>query len=111
MQVNLFLKKWCITSIVIGITAFLTPGFSISGGIISLFISALAIIVLDTIVQNFTNTDTTPFKQGTKSFFLAALVLYLAKFIVPNFHIGIIGAFIAAFILGIVDSIIPGRKE
>ena len=102
------LLRVLITSIVIAIAAFLTPGFTINS-LGSLLLAAVVIGVLDYLVQKFTGVDATPFGRGIAGFLVAAIILYVTKFIVPGFNISIIGAVIGAVVIGVVDAIMPGR--
>ena len=97
-----------VTAIVVGIAAFLTPGFSINN-LWSLILAAVVIALLDYLVQKFTGINATPFGRGMTGFIVAAIILYATKFIVPGFNISIWGAIIGALVIGIVDAIMPGR--
>lgn len=102
------LLRILITSIVIAIAAYFTPGFTIDG-IGSLLLAAVVIGVLDYLVQRFTGIDASPFGRGIAGFLVAAIILYVTKFIVPGFGISIWGAIIGALVIGIIDAIMPGR--
>lgn len=102
------LLRVLITSIVIAIAAFFTPGFTVNG-LGSLLLAAVVIGVLDYLVQKFTGVDASPFGRGIAGFLVAAIILYVTKFIVPGFNISIIGALIGALVIGVVDAIMPGR--
>ncbi|NLY76773.1 MAG: phage holin family protein [Tissierellia bacterium] len=97
-----------VTAIVIGIAAFLTPGFSIDN-LWSLIMAAIVIAVLDYLIQKFTGVNASPFGRGITGFIVAAIILYATKFIVPGFNISLWGAIIGALVIGIIDVIIPGR--
>ncbi|WP_313755658.1 phage holin family protein [Tissierella sp.] len=97
-----------VTAIVVAIAAYFTPGFTIDG-IWSLLLASVVIGVLDHLVQRFTGINASPFGRGITGFLVAAIILYVTKFIVPGFNISIWGAIIGALIIGIVDAIIPGR--
>ncbi len=97
-----------VTAIVVGIAAFLTPGFSINS-LWSLILAAVVIALLDYLVQKFTGVNATPFGRGITGFIVAAIILYATKFIVPGFNISVWGAIIGALVIGIIDVIIPGR--
>ncbi|MCF6459470.1 phage holin family protein [Clostridium sp. Cult3] len=97
-----------VTAIVVGIAAFLTPGFSINN-LWSLILAAVVIALLDYLVQKFTGVNATPFGRGITGFIVAAIILYATKFIVPGFNISVWGAIIGALVIGIIDVIIPGR--
>lgn len=97
-----------VTAIVVAIAAYFTPGFTIDG-IWSLILASIVIGVLDHLVQRFTGVSATPFGRGISGFLVAALILYVTKFIVAGFNVSIWGALIGALVIGIVDAIIPGR--
>lgn len=102
------LIRLLVTAVVVGIAAFLTPGFSINN-LWSLLLAAVVIAVLDHLVQRFTGVNATPFGRGITGFIVAALILYATKFIVSGFNITVWGSIIGALIIGVVDAIIPGR--
>lgn len=97
-----------LTAVILGITSFFTPGFSISG-MWSFLIAALVISVLDYLVESFMGVDASPFGRGIKGFFIAAIILYVTQFFVPTMSVSIIGAILAALAIGVLDAIIPGR--
>ena len=97
-----------VTAIVVAIAAFFTPGFTIDG-MWSLILAAVVIGVLDHLVQKFTGVNATPFGRGISGFLVAAIILYVTKFIVAGFNISVLGALIGALVIGVVDAIIPGR--
>ena len=103
------LLRILITAIVVAIAAYFTPGFTIDG-IWSLLLAAVVIGVLDYLVQRFTGIDASPFGRGIAGFLVAAIILYVTKYIVPGFGISIWGAIIGALVIGIIDAIMPGRE-
>lgn len=97
-----------LVAVVLGITSFFTPGFTITG-LWSYIIAAVVITAIDYLVEKFMKVDAAPFGKGLKGFAIAAIILYLAQFIVPNMRVTILGAILAALVIGVVDAIIPGR--
>ncbi len=97
-----------ITAIVVGLTAFFTPGFSIDG-LWSLLIASVVIGVLDYLVERFTGMDASAFGKGIKGFLITVVILYVTRLIVPGFHVTWVGAIIGAIVIGIIDMIIPSR--
>lgn len=93
------LLRILVTSIVVAIAAYFTPGFTIDG-IWSLLLAAVVIGVLDYLIQRFTGIDASPFGRGIAGFLVAAIILYVTKFIVPGFNISLWGAIIGASIYG-----------
>jgi uncharacterized membrane-anchored protein len=97
-----------ITAIILAITSFFTPGFSITG-LWSFILAAIVISVLDYLVESFMGVDASPFGKGIKGFVIAAVIIYVAQFLVPSMSVSIIGALLAALAIGILDAVMPGR--
>lgn len=97
-------------AIVLAITAFFTPGFTINN-IWSLAIAAIVLTVIDYLIVKFTGLDATPFGKGFVGFVLAAVTLYVTQYFVAGYSISWIAAIIGAVIYGVVDYIIPGNQQ
>ena len=97
-----------VAAVVFGITAFLTPGFSIDG-IWALIIGAIVLAVLDYLVAKLIGVEASPFGKGIVGFITAAVIIYATQYFVAGFNVTIWGAIIGALIFGIVDAIIPGQ--
>ncbi|MBP2031759.1 uncharacterized membrane protein YvlD (DUF360 family) [Clostridium algifaecis] len=102
-----YILKLVFTVIILAITSFVTPGFSIAG-LWSYIIAAVAISVIDYIVERFMGVDASPFGKGLKGFIIAAVILYLTQFIVPNMRVTVLGSIIAALVIGVLDAFMPG---
>jgi len=100
--------RFIVTSIILAITSFLIPGFVIAG-IGSIMFAALVISILDYTIEKLMGIDASPFGKGLKGFAVAAIILYIAQFLVPGMGVSIIGAIFAAIFIGILDAILPGR--
>lgn len=103
-----FIVRLVVGAIVLAVTAFLTPGFTISS-IYTLLLAAVVIALLDYLVFKLLKLDASPFGRGITGFIVAAAIIYLTKFIVSGYNISLFAALIAALIYGIVDALIPGR--
>lgn len=97
-------------AIVLAITAFFTPGFSINN-IWTLAIAAIVLTLIDYLIVKFTGLEATPFGKGFVGFILAAVTLYVTQYFVAGYSISWIAAIIGALIYGIVDYIIPGDQR
>ena len=97
-------------AVVLAITAFFTPGFSINN-IWSLIIAAVVLTVIDYLVTKFTGLHASPFGKGFIGFALATIILYVTQFFVSGYSISWIAAIIGALIYGVVDYFIPGNQE
>jgi putative membrane protein len=103
------LVRWLVSAIVLAVTAFLTPGFTISG-IWSLIIAAAVIAVLDYLVQRVLGVDATPFGRGLTGFIVAAVIIYVVKFFVTGYNVTVLGAILGALVYGVINLLIPGKS-
>ena len=99
-----------VAAIVLGVTAFFTPGFSINN-IWSLGLAAIVLTVMDYLITKFTGLHASPFGKGFVGFALAAIVLYVTQFFVAGYSISWMAAIIGALIYGVVDYFIPGNQS
>ena len=97
------------SAVVLAITAFLTPGFAISG-IGPLIVAAVVLTVLDYLFVKLLGIDASPFGRGIVGFVAAALILYLTQFFVAAYSITVLSAIIGAIVYGIVTYLIPGNE-
>lgn len=97
-------------AVVLAITAFFTPGFTINN-IWTLAIAAIVLAIVDYLVIKFTGLHASPFGKGFVGFALAAIVLYVTQFFVAGYSISWMAAIIGALIYGVVDYFIPGNQQ
>ena len=97
-------------AIVLAITAFFTPGFSINN-IWSLALAAIVLAIMDYLIIKFTGLHASPFGKGFVGFALAAITLYVTQFFVAGYSISWMAAIIGALIYGVIDYFIPGNQE
>lgn len=98
------------SAIVLAITAFFTPNFSINN-IWTLAIAAVVLAVMDYLIVKFTGLHASPFGKGFVGFILSAVTLYVTQYFVAGYSISWLAAIIGALIYGIVDYLIPGNQE
>lgn len=103
-----WIMRLIFVAIVLAVTSFLTPGFTIRG-MWSFLLAAVVITVLDYLVERLMGVDASPFGKGFKGFIISAIIIYLTQFLVTNMRVSIIGALLAAVVIGIIDAVIPGR--
>ena len=101
--------RFIASAIVLAITAFFTPGFSIND-IWTLALAAVVLTAMDYLIVKFTGLHASAFGKGFVGFALAAVILYLTQYLVAGYTISWIAAIIGAFIYGVVDYFIPGNQ-
>ncbi|NFK13132.1 phage holin family protein, partial [Clostridium botulinum] len=97
-----------VSMVVLSVTAFFTPGFTISG-FWAVLLAAVIISAIDYLVEKLMGVDASPFGRGLKGFVISAIIIYLTQFLVPTMRVSIVGAIIAALVIGVIDAILPGR--
>jgi len=97
-------------AVVLAITAFFTPGFSINN-FWSLAIAAIVLTIMDYLITKFTGLHASPFGKGFVGFVLAVVTLYVTQYFVAGYTISWMAAIIGALIYGVVDYFIPGTTE
>ena len=97
-------------AVVLAITAFFTPGFTIDN-IWALAIATIVLAVMDYLIAKFTGIQSSPFGKGFVGFALAAITLYVTQFFVAGYSISWMAAIIGALIYGVVDYFLPGTTR
>ena len=101
--------RFIVAAIILGITAFFTPGFSINS-IGTLILAAVVLTVIDFLISRFTGLNASPFGKGFVGFVLSAIVLYATQYFVAGYTISWMAAIIGALIYGVVDYFLPGKQ-
>ena len=109
-KVPQFIGRLITAIIVLGITAFFTPGFATS----SIWIVALAVLLLtafDFVISTFTALFTHPIVKGIIGFVLCAITLYVVQYVVTGYGISLISALLGALVYAIVDYMLPAEED
>lgn len=100
--------RFVVSALVLIVVSWLSPGFVVSGGFVGALIAALVIAVLGYVAEALLGDRVTPQSRGLVGFITAAVVIYLAQFIIPSLlSVSIVGALISAFIIGLIDAFVP----
>ena len=109
-KVPQFVGRLITAIIVLGITAFFTPGFATS----SIWVVALAVLLLtvfDFTISTFTALFTHPIVKGIIGFVLCAITLYVVQYVVTGYGISWIAALLGALVYAIVDYMLPATNS
>ncbi len=109
-KVPQFVGRLITAIIVLGITAFFTPGFATS----SIWVVALAVLLLtafDFVISTFTALFTHPIVKGIIGFVLCAITLYVIQYVVTGYGISWIAALLGALVYAIVDYMLPAEED
>jgi len=98
--------RFIVSALVLLVVGWLVPQFSV-GGFWSAFVLALVIALLGWAIEGIFGKRVTPFGRGIVGFLASALVIWLAQFVVSGVSVSVIGALLAALVIGIIDLFIP----
>jgi putative membrane protein len=102
-----FIVRFIISALVLMLVAAILPGIKVAG-FTGALIAAAIIAILGYIVEKLLGDRISPQSRGLVGFVTGAVVIYLAKFIIPAFiSVSVIGALLAAFVIGIIDAFVP----
>lgn len=98
--------RFIVAAVILMLLGYVVPGFShLSFG--QALLAAIVIAALSWLIDLVAGRGFTPYGRGFIGFLIAAAVIWLAQFVVPGMHVSIVGALIAAFLIGLVDLFIP----
>ena len=105
-----FIGRLITSILILGITAFFTPGFTAS----SIWILALSIAILtivDFLIDNFTKIYFHPFVKFFIGFILSGIALFLVQYFVIGYMMSAISIFLGALVYGLVDYMLPSEEH
>lgn len=98
--------RFIVSALVLMLVGFIVPAFEVGGFWSALFL-ALVIAVAGWIIEGIFGKKVTPFGRGIVGFLASAAIIWLSQFIVGGVDVSIIGALLAALVIGIIDLFIP----
>ncbi|MBP1993519.1 phage holin family protein [Paenibacillus eucommiae] len=98
--------RFVVSALVLIVVSWLVPGFHV-GGFWSAILLAIVIAVGAWVIEGIFGKRITPFGRGIVGFLISALVIWLAQFLVTGVSTSLIGALLAALVIGIIDLFIP----
>ena len=99
--------RFVVSALVLLVVSWLIPGMQVAG-FTGALIAAVIIAILGYIAEALLGKNISPRSRGLVGFVSAVVVIYLAQFIVPNMiSVTIIGALLAAFVIGLIDAFVP----
>jgi putative membrane protein len=89
------------------LVAYLIPGIKVSG-FVGALIAALVIAGIGYLIEMAFGDRISPRSRGIVGFITAAVVIYLAQFIIPDYlSVSLLGSLLAALVIGLIDAFVP----
>ncbi|MHB0884969.1 MAG: phage holin family protein [Bacillota bacterium] len=98
--------RFVVSALVLLFVQYIVPGFRIAG-FWNALLAALVIAVIGWVIEAILGRRVSPQSRGLVGFVVSAVVIYLAQFLVPTMRVTIIGALLAALVIGVIDALVP----
>lgn len=98
--------RFIVSALVLMFVAFIVPGFAPLTFWHAL-LAALVIAALGWVIEATMGRQVSPFGRGIVGFIISALVVWATQFFVPGMQVTVLGALLAAIVIGIVDLFVP----
>ena len=98
--------RFIVSALVLIGIGYIVPGFSMVG-FGNALIAEIVIAVLGYVIESIFGERISPQSRGLVGFITSAVVIYLTQFVVEGLSVTIIGALLAAFVIGLVDAFVP----
>lgn len=98
--------RFIVSALVLMLVGFILPGFKSLTFVHALF-AAIVIAALGWVVESLLGKTVSPYGRGVVGFIVSAVIIWAAQFVVPGMAVSVIGALLAAFVIGIIDLFVP----
>lgn len=98
--------RFVVSAIVLMVMGMVIPGFRVFG-FVNALIAAVVIAAIGWAIEALLGERISPQSRGIVGFLVAAIVIYIAQFLVPGMTVSILGALLASLVVGIIDAFVP----
>ncbi len=98
--------RFVVSAIVLLVLGMVLPGFSVFG-FTNALIAAIVIAAIGWAVEAVLGERISPQSRGIVGFIVAAVVIYVAQYLVPGMRVSILGSLLASLVIGIIDAFVP----
>jgi|CZCB01.1.fsa_nt_gi putative membrane protein len=98
--------RFVVSAIVLLVLGMALPGFSVFG-FRNALLAAVVIAAIGWAVEAVLGERISPQSRGIVGFIVAAIVIYVAQYLVPGMSVSVLGAFLASLVIGIIDAFVP----
>lgn len=106
VQLMAHIVRFVVSALVLMFVGFIVPQFTV-GGFWSALLLALVIALVGWAAETLFGARITPFGRGIVGFLASAVIIWLAQFVVGGVSVTLVGALLAALVIGIIDLFIP----
>ena len=106
MKIFGLIIRFVISALVLMFVSFLLPGFNVGGFVGALF-AAIVIAILGYVADMVMGKKKASQRRGLVGFIVAVIVIYVAQFFVQAMSVTVVGAVLAAAVIGVIDMFLP----
>lgn len=100
------LVRFVVSALVLMFVGLVVPGFYIAG-FWTAILAAIVIAALGWVTERLFGHRVSPYGRGIVGFIVSAVVIFVAQAVVPGMRVTILGALLAALVIGIIDLFVP----
>ncbi len=105
-----FIGRLIASILVLGVTAFFTPGFTFSNWWI-LGIAIIALTVVDFLISTFTKLYFHPVVKFIIGAILAAIALFMVQYFAIGYTLSVFSICLGALVYGLIDYMLPSKEQ
>src|SRR5690625_4457456 len=94
--------RFIVSALVLMFVGFIVPGFAPLTFFHAL-LAALVIAAIGWVIEATMGARVSPFGRGVVGFIISAVVIWATQFFVPGMQVSILGALLAAALIGVID--------
>jgi putative membrane protein len=98
--------RFVVSALVLLFVGLIVPGFQVVG-FWNALLAALVIAAIGWVIEATLGKSVSPYSRGLVGFLVSAIVIWATQFVVPGIRVGVLGALLAAFVIGIIDLFVP----
>lgn len=102
--------RFVVAAIVLMFVGFLVPNFAING-FFNALLAAFVIAILGWVIEALFGKEVSPYRRGVVGFLISAVVIYATQFFIPGMRVTMIGALLAALVIGLIDLFVPIKSQ
>lgn len=99
--------RFIVAALTLMFVGWLVPGFEMLNFTTAL-LAALVIAALGWVIERIFGDRVSPYARGLVGFFTSVAVIYLTQFVIEGMSVTLLGAILAALVIGLIDLFIPG---
>jgi uncharacterized membrane protein YvlD (DUF360 family) len=98
--------RFIVSALVLMFVGLIVPGFAVIG-FWNALLAAIVIAAVGWVIEATLGKRVSPYGRGLVGFLVSAAVIWATQFVIPGMRAGILGALLAAFVIGLIDLFVP----